>query len=278
MRAAVVANRAERHFSWRESGRSDGTLALLLLHGLLGSRLSWEPQLGELSLSRRVAAWDAPGYGGSAPLDAPTSFAALADAVVRWADALGAPRFHLAGLSFGGMIAQHAAVRHGDRIASLTLLASSPKFGLDGTQPDVWRAQRLSALEAGQQPVDFAPRVLRAISGPNLRPEAFAEQVASAERVSADALRAAIDVLPLHDTLHQLANLDMPTAVMVGALDAQTPVSYAECLAENIPGAVLHVVSGAGHLLNAEAPNDVNQILAAHIAAAEASQAKGGVR
>ena len=65
-------------FAWREAG--DGTL-IVLLHGLGGGRTSWEPQLADLSAHHRVAAWDMPGYGASAPLPVATvTFRHLADA------------------------------------------------------------------------------------------------------------------------------------------------------------------------------------------------------
>ena len=51
--------------------------------------------------------WDMPGYGASAPLDAAVTFTTLADAVVDFLDVLGSDAAHLAGISFGGMIAQY---------------------------------------------------------------------------------------------------------------------------------------------------------------------------
>ncbi|HEX2782698.1 MAG TPA: alpha/beta fold hydrolase, partial [Ilumatobacteraceae bacterium] len=71
------------HFAWRESG--DGPV-LVLLHGLGGSRLSWEPQLEGLADTHRVVAWDMPGYGASRPLDAEVTFTALADSVIDFLD------------------------------------------------------------------------------------------------------------------------------------------------------------------------------------------------
>ncbi len=53
--------------AWREAGPPDGEL-VVLLHGLGGSRIVWEPQLAALSgAGYLAAAWDMPGYGASAP-------------------------------------------------------------------------------------------------------------------------------------------------------------------------------------------------------------------
>ena len=122
--------------AWREAGEGP---VVVLLHGLGGSRTAWEPQLATLSAARRVVAWDLPGYGASAPLAGPLTFDGLADAVAGLLDAVGTQVAHLVGLSFGGMIAQHAVLRHPARVRSLALLATSPAFGLDGTSATTWR-------------------------------------------------------------------------------------------------------------------------------------------
>jgi pimeloyl-ACP methyl ester carboxylesterase len=251
---------------WRESGTGDE--AVLLLHGLGGSRLSWEPQLAALAGDRRVVAWDQPGYGASPPPPGRLTFAGLAGAVAGLLDLLDLPRAHLVGLSFGGMIAQHTAIAHPDRVASLALLSTSPAFGLDGTTPAEWRAARLAPLDRGLRPADFAGDVLRAIAGPDLTPDALAQQQAAMSRISADGLRAAIDCLVTHDTRDALHAVRAPALVLVGALDGETPVPYAQALADGIPGARLEVVPGAGHLLNAEAPARVNALLSRHFDAA----------
>jgi len=243
----------------------------VLLHGLLGSRMAWEPQLAALSDDRTVLAWDAPGYGSAAALTSAT-FGAYADAVARCADEAGFDRFHLVGLSFGGMIAQHAALRHADRLVSLTLLSSSPKFGFDGvTTAESWRAARLAPLDAGRRPIDFAPDVLRAISGPGISPDAIASELRAAELVTDAGLRTAIDVLVTHDTCDALARIHLPTLCIVGDADAETPVAYSRFLADHIPDARLVVVPRAGHLVHVEAPDEVNRLLAGHFASCEAA-------
>ena len=241
----------------------------MLLHGLSGSCLSWEPQLTDLADEWRVVAWDQPGYGASAPLDAPPTFGALADAVVELLDDLGAEQAHLVGLSFGGMVAQYTALAHPERLVSLSLLSTSPAFGLDGTTPEEWRAARLAPLDAGEEPADFAHEVLTAIAGPDISAAALAGQIAAMERVSGDALRGSIDCLVTHDTRADLGRIATPTLVVVGELDEETPVSYAGALADPIPTATLEVIPGAGHLVNVEAPAAVDSLLRAHLHAAE---------
>lgn len=247
--------------AWRERGTGD---AVVFLHGLGGSCISWEPQLSELSARYRCVAWDLPGYGASKPLAEPMTFAALAQAVCDLIEALGVERAHLVGISFGGMIAQYVAAFHPQRVRTLALLSSSPAFGLDGTKPDDWRAERLAPLDAGREPKDFADVVLRSIAGPQISDVAMDGQRAAMERISADGLRRSIDCLITHDSRPFLKQITALTLCLVGELDEETPPSYASALAEGITGARLEVIPKAGHLLNAEAPDTVSALLAAH--------------
>lgn len=253
-------------FAWRQAGHG---APLLLLHGLGGTRISWEPQLLGLAGQCRVAAWDLPGYGDSEPIDGPHTFASLAMAVGRWADSMELDTFHLGGISMGGMIGQYAAAAMPTRVRSLTLLSTSPKFGLDGTDPVEWRARRLAPLDAGEQPGDFAERVLRGLAGPSITAQAFDEQVAAMRRITATGLRRSVECLVDHDSRSILGDIACPTLLMVGELDQETPPAYSEALHQGIAGSVLEVVPGAGHLLNAEAPDAVNTAIAAHVAAAD---------
>jgi 3-oxoadipate enol-lactonase len=256
-------------YSWREAG-DPGTATVVFLHGLGGSRLSWEPQLESFSPSYRCVAWELPGYGHAASLPcASVGFVDLAAAVVGLLDELEVEQVHLVGISFGGMIAQYVAAWHPTRVQSLSLLATSPAFGLDGTSADDWRAARLAPLDAGQEPIEFADRVLRGIAGPNITDEALAGQRLAMAEVSGDALRRSIDCLVTHDSRPLLGQITAPTICLVGALDDDTPPAYADALVAGITGARCIVLPHAGHLLNVEDSAGVNDALIAHFARAE---------
>jgi pimeloyl-ACP methyl ester carboxylesterase len=245
---------------------------VLFLHGLGTTRTGFDPQFAALAAGYRCVAWDMPGYGASPALAGGLSFPALADCVAGLIDTLGETQAHVAGLSMGGQIALHTALRHPDRVRSLALLDSSPAFGLDGTDPEAWKRLRLDALDAGQTPASMAEAVLRSIMAPGVDATAVAEAAASMARISSDGLRAAVEFLPTHDVRARLGEVRAPTLVLVGEHDEETPLSYAEALAHGIPGAVLQIVPGAGHVSNLEAPDAVNALLRAHLDAVEAAR------
>ncbi len=245
--------------AWREAGDGD---VVVFLHGLGGSRTAWEPQLAALSDRWRCVAWDLPGYGASPPLDGPLTFPALADAVGQLLDGLGVERAPLVGLSLGGMVALHTALDHPDRVSGLALLDTSSAFGGDGTDPDAWRAARLAPLDAGRTPADMAVDVLTSVGGPALTGAALDAATSAMARISPDGLRAAVDCLPTHDVRGRLGEIRVPTLVVVGELDEETPPAYSRALADGIPGARLEIVAGAGHVSNLEQPASVNRLLA----------------
>lgn len=253
--------------AWREAGPADGDV-VLLLHGMGGSRIAWDPQLVALSAAGlRCAAWDMPGYGASAAPDAPLTFSLLADAVVAWMDAMAVPVAHVVGLSLGGMIAQHVALRAPQRVRSLALLDTSPAFGLDGeTTAESWIEQRLAPMRDGATPASMADRVLRSIMSADASDSAVAAAVAAMSRITNDALAAAVRCLVTHDVRAELPSVQVPTLVLVGEHDRETPLPYSTFIAEAIPGARLDVVPGAGHISNLEAPEIVNRHLLGFVA------------
>ena len=258
--------------AWRECVPARGehepaegttTEVVLFLHGLGGSRTGWDPQLTDLAeAGYHCAAWDMPGYGCSAPAPAPLTFDVLADACAMWMDALGAAAAHVVGLSLGGMVAQHVALRHPRRVRSLVLMDTSPAFGLDGTtSAESWMAQRLQPLRDGSTPADMAPQVLRGIMAPGVSDGVLATAVAAMSRIPTAGLAAAIECLVTHDTRARLREIAAPTLVMVGEHDDETPLAYAAHLADGIPGSHLEQVPAAGHISNLEAPAAVNHLL-----------------
>ncbi|MDP9255123.1 MAG: alpha/beta hydrolase [Actinomycetota bacterium] len=253
--------------AWREAG--SGPL-VLFLGGLGMTRTGFDPQLTALGSHNRSVAWDMPGYGAS-PLAADgLSFPLLAEAAVLLIETLGEAAAHVAGLSMGGQVALHMALRHPGRVRSLALLDSSPAFGLDGTDPEAWKRLRLDRLDAGETPASMAEPVLRSIMAPHAENGAVAAAVASMSRISAAGLRAAIECVPTHDVRARLSEISMPALVLVGEHDEETPLAYAEALAAGIAGARLQIIPAAGHISNLEAPEAVNIAMREHLDAAEA--------
>ncbi len=247
--------------SWREAG--DTEQVAVLLHGLGGSRIAWGPNLLPLSRTRRVVAWDGPGYGASTRVER-TDFDAYADRAADLIRTVSPDRpVDLVGMSFGGMIAQYAAHRNPELVRSLVLLCTSPAFGLDGTDPVEWKQARLSGLETFGSPGAAAPTILASLVGPRAA-HVVPEAVEAMERIPMDAMMDSLATLPNHDSRAILPEITASTLVLVGSEDDETPPSYAQAIVELMPNARLEIIPGAGHLLNLEAPEAVNEAIRRH--------------
>jgi pimeloyl-ACP methyl ester carboxylesterase len=113
---------------------------LVLLYGYVGDGPAcWRRQLDELSDEFTVVAWDAPGAGGTA--DPPESFgmAGYADCLAGFVHRLGLEEPHVAGLSFGGILALALCHRH--PAIPATLILASAYAGWGGSLPGRWRSQ-----------------------------------------------------------------------------------------------------------------------------------------
>jgi pimeloyl-ACP methyl ester carboxylesterase len=248
--------------AWRELG--DGP-PLVFLHGLGGTRSSWGPQLAGLSDRWRCIAWDMPGYGDSAPAD-PLTYEAISDRLVALLDDLDIESADVVGLSFGGMQALHAALRHPGRLARLVLADTSAAFGMDGTRPEKWQAIRLAPIDAGQTPGSIAASVLDRIAARPLAPGIRRDLIDAFARIPAAGFRAAVGCLPGSDVRSQLHLISQPALVIVGELDRETPVAYSQALAGGLPDARLVVLDGVGHLTPSEDPASFNRHVRAFLA------------
>lgn len=248
------------------SGDADAP-ALLLIGGATWSMDWWEDELCRRLVQgrRRVIRYDQRDTGRSTswPLGAPGySGADLVTDAVAVLDALGIGRGHVVGLSMGGGIAQRLALDHRDRLATLTLLSTSPIDpsieGLPGMSPELqatfaderpepdWadRNAVIDAIVAGERPYAgldmFDEARVRAIAGRGFdRTADMAASLANHFAMEDDTLAEA--------RLCQLVGL--PTLVLHGTADPLFPLAHGRALADAIPGARLIELDGVGHQL-----------------------------
>jgi len=232
---------------------------LVLLHGFTQTGRSWEPVRHALAARYRAVAPDLPGHGRFAARR-PASFAAC-DAYLR---ALGRGRITLAGYSMGGRIALHAALGLADRVERLVLIGASP--GLADPRERAARAAADAALADRIEAIGIEAFVREWSAQPLFAdmPRGIAE-VADADRMrnTAPGLAAALRGLgtgvmpPLWERLGELAP---PVELVVGERDEKFR-AIAERMQSALPDARLHLVAGAGHAVQLEAPEAIVDLL-----------------
>jgi 3-oxoadipate enol-lactonase len=218
---------------------------------------STRPLLDKLSAQFELLAFDYRGMGRSAPVTEPYATADVAADMAALLDAVGWNRAALAGLSFGGMVAQEFAVTFPDRLDRLALMATSPG-GAFASYPLETLAD-LPAIERGVRSLKLADR--------RWTPEWFAAHPDDAALVAAfaadmpteeTAAQAQGRLLQLqarkdHDVLDRLHRVMCPTFVGSGLYDDIAPVANGHAIVDRITNATLHVYE-SGHLFLLQDP------------------------
>ncbi len=188
----------------------------------------------------------------------------LVDDAIGVLDALGIASAHWAGFSQGGWVAQLAAIRAPERVASLTLVSTRPT-GHGSNDPDLPEpSERLLAAFADDtpppDPADLEGWIEYLVAGE--RPLASTGVPFEEDDARAYAARVAARTrdLPALVSNHQLApqgppwraqldRITVPTTVVHGADDPLFPLENGYALAREIAGAELRVLPDVGHEL-----------------------------
>jgi len=243
-----------------------GNPAVLLIMGACVSMLGWDDRFCRLlvGVGRYVIRYDNRDTGRSVTYELgkpPYTLEDMADDAVGVLDAYRLEKAHLVGMSLGGMIAQLVAIRQPERLATLTLIASSPHGPEDPDLPPTAEKVRSYFASVGgvdwsnqASVVDFMVRGARVVAG-RTRPfdEAAVRSlvVREMERASNYTSRGNHALISAERWRGRLREIRVPTLVIHGTDDPVLPHGHGAALANEIPGAGLLTIEGMGHELHA---------------------------
>ncbi|MEU1705301.1 4-carboxymuconolactone decarboxylase [Streptomyces sp. NPDC005706] len=224
----------------------------------------WDRQIPELTKQWRVFRFDLPGHGGAPAHPAP-SVGELVARLLATLDAVGVQRFGYAGCALGGAVGLELALRHPERLASLALVAASPRFGT----ADEFRQRGVIVRTNGLDPIARTSPDRWFTGGFAAAQPAITEWAVQMVRTTDPGCYiAACEALAGFDVRSELGRVGVPTLVLVGSDDQVTGPAEARTLVAGIPDARLAVVPGASHLVPVEQPAAVTDLLVRHFSTA----------
>lgn len=228
----------------------------------------WTPQVNALRDEFRCCHYDHAGVGDSEPGPAFPTIPTMADDAIRILDDLGWDRTHVVGVSMGGMIAQELGLRHSDRCATLTLIA---------THGGAWSAP----IPTAKGTYYFAKGVF---GGPKARlrslpkllyPSAYLDQID--RKTFKQHMRTRLGRQPVprtvasqffaisrHRTEDRLSALSMPVLLVRPGRDILIRPHQTDRLAARIPNARVIRYEDAGHGVTFQKRAELNEALRGH--------------
>ena len=237
---------------------------ILLIMGIMASMLWWPDAFCArlAARGRYVLRYDNRDTGLSTtyPLGNPayTSDDMIDDAV-RILDGFAIPSAHLVGMSMGGALAQLVALKHPARVASLTVISSSPVGADTSGLPGSSTAYNAHAKQ--YETIDWTDRAQvirlllaesRVLAGTHPFDEASTRQFIERDVERARNIASVSNhfIVKEPDRQYRLSDLHAPLLIIHGTADPLFPVEHGLALARIVPGATMVRLEGGGHELH----------------------------
>jgi len=250
-----------------ESGTGEN---VLLLHGYMGSHLSWRHQFDELAKSYRTVAVDWLGWGDSEKNpDLDYSYDTELRRLRQLIQELNLKPLHLVGHDYGGLMSLGYAQRHAEDLLDLTLLNNKAHKTFRPLWVSVFKFMNLLGRVPGWKAIYRAlplAAVHRAMTLPELRrgvmsPEVVENYCGWMKRADGSEylgkFMADYRVGSKNGLAEGLPHMKTDTLILWGVKDRYLSAGIPRELAQRIPNAELHLYDDAGHFVPEEAPERV---------------------
>jgi pimeloyl-ACP methyl ester carboxylesterase len=224
---------------------------VLLLHGGGGSHLSWPPQIRRLS-GQRMFTLDLPGHGKTEGIGR-QDIDEYSKAIIEFMKSLRLSTAIMVGFSMGSAIALSLALQYRKRVLGLGLLGGGAKMRVAP-----------ATLEMAANPSTFQSAVETIVE--NSYSTTADERLKELAMQQMTETRQAVlygDFLACDsfDVMGNVKKIRVPTLLICGSEDRMAPPNRSEYLRDQIEGAQLHVLEGAGHMVMIERPDEVVSLL-----------------
>jgi len=233
-----------------------GSEPLVCIHGVGSYLEAWSGVVERLADRFTVVTFDLRGHGRSTRIKGRYEIDDFVRETLAVADLAGFDRFHLAGFSLGGLIAQRLALTHPERLRRLVLL--STVAGRSAEEQQRVRA-RLAALQTGDRGSHYDSSLSRWLTEDfqAANPELIRRMRERNAENDPDCYAAAYRVLAETDFGGFLDQIRVPTLIATGEDDVGSNPRMARFMHDRIPGSELRILPGLRHSILIEAPEMV---------------------
>ena len=217
------------------AGKKRGA-TVVIVHGLGVSGLYMVPMALLLARHCRVLVPDLPGFGESSKPSRALNMIELADLLAAWMRIHKLQGATLIGHSMGTQVIVNLILRHPELVERAILVAPT----IDAQRRTIHQQVGRLLLDAVREPFSLLPLVLRDYLKAGFRRTYQTFRYATIDR-----------------TEEKLSRLNLPTMVIRGEHDPVVPQSWANTVAELIPGSHLMVIQKAAHAVNYSAPKEL---------------------
>lgn len=227
---------------------------MLMLHGWGTDAHNFDGLSAYLAKGFRVLRLDLPGFGGTQAPASAWYVRDYAEFVARFLEKLGVAELRtVIGHSFGGRIVI-AGLAEGLLIAQTAVLLDSAGI----KPPKTLRVQVIGLVARVGKRVLAIPGLSQL--APGLRRRLY-QSAGSADYLESGPLRQIFLNTINQDLSADAARIAVPTLIIWGADDLDTPPADGRALANLIPNSTLSLVAGAGHFVHLDAPDRVNLLI-----------------
>jgi len=243
---------------------------LVLIHSGIANLRLWDDQVNAFATRHRVIRYDVRGYGKTPH---PPGTFAHHDDLRALLDQLGVNRSAVLGCSIGGAIAIDFTLTYPERVTALIPVASAVN-GYNPEETDVAAKEEREKLGVeinaayGQGDFQRAAHLVARVwmDGPKRSPDQVDAQI------RARAVAMMLDLFELQEdegteqpleppAASRLAEIKVPTLVVVGDYDDERILLAADYLVAEVPGAQKAVIPGVAHYPNMERPAEFNRLV-----------------
>lgn len=241
----------------------------VLVHSLAMDKTFWDRVTPLVAQHSDVLVYDCRGHGRSGKPKQDYTIEIFGDDVADLMDALGWKSAVVAGASMGGCVALAFAAAYPDRVDALGLFDTTAWYGEDA--PAAWNERAEKAEQGGMAAlIGFQKTRWFGDAFREANPEILDAAIEVFLRNDIEAYGRTCRMLGAVDKRAALPNFRFPVEILVGSEDYATPISMAEAMQREIPGAKLQVIEGARHFTPLEVPEVIAASLVRLLQAAKA--------